>query len=562
MGTVYRKTVMKPMPAGAEVVERKGQRHARWITAKGKTRTAPLTVTKAGLDRIVFKSRYIAKYRNGLGRVVEKSTGCRDEVAARAMLADWERRSELVKANVLTKAEDSAADYSDTLLNQNLEDYIAHQKARGLNASRIKSTKQRIDRVASECGFRKLCDLDGIALERWLVRQQDQGMSPGNRNEFRQAMIGFANWCVKNHRLATNPFLGVPKADANQDRRRKRRALTEAELVKLLAVARRRPLIDAMTVRRGSCKGQAVAKVSPSVRCRLEWLGRERALIYKTLVLTGLRKAELASLTVGQLDLDGPVAYATLHAADEKNRKGSEVPLRRDLASDIRDWLGERLEAIQEEAQGRGEPIPVKLLPKTPLFHIPTGLLRILDRDLVMTGLARRRNDGTIDKTDERGRTIDIHALRHTFGTHLSKGGVAPRTAQAAMRHSDINLTMNVYTDPRLLDVVGALDVLPSLPLGRSDESQRQRATGTGSDPTPFAPGFVPTAGYWGANQSIQVKSHTEGGRVVERDDGEVSVSEVEGKHLLSTAVNGGLEMEPSGIEPPTSALRTQRSPN
>jgi len=55
--------------------------------------------------------------------------------------------------------------------------------------------------------------------------------------------------------------------------------------------------------------------------------------------------------------------------------------------------------------------------------------------------------------------------LRHTFGTHLSKNGVAPRTAQAAMRHSNIHLTMNVYTDPSLLDVAGALEALPDLSL-------------------------------------------------------------------------------------------------
>jgi integrase len=48
---------------------------------------------------------------------------------------------------------------------------------------------------------------------------------------------------------------------------------------------------------------------------------------------------------------------------------------------------------------------------------------------------------------------VDVHAMRHTFGTHLSRGGVEPRTAQAAMRHSKLDLTMNVYTDPRLLVV-------------------------------------------------------------------------------------------------------------
>jgi len=48
----------------------------------------------------------------------------------------------------------------------------------------------------------------------------------------------------------------------------------------------------------------------------------------------------------------------------------------------------------------------------------------------------------------------------------LSRGG-GPRVAQAAMRHSSIDLTMNVYTDPRLLDVAGALGALPRLSLGR-----------------------------------------------------------------------------------------------
>jgi hypothetical protein len=33
------------------------------------------------------------------------------------------------------------------------------------------------------------------------------------------------------------------------------------------------------------------------------------------------------------------------------------------------------------------------------------------------------------------------------------------------MRHSDPSLTANIYTDPRLLDIYIAVDVLPALPL-------------------------------------------------------------------------------------------------
>jgi integrase len=47
------------------------------------------------------------------------------------------------------------------------------------------------------------------------------------------------------------------------------------------------------------------------------------------------------------------------------------------------------------------------------------------------------------------------NALSHTFGTHLSRAGVPPRTAQAAMHHSSVDLTMNIYTDPTLLEVTG-----------------------------------------------------------------------------------------------------------
>jgi len=74
-----------------------------------------------------------------------------------------------------------------------------------------------------------------------------------------------------------------------------------------------------------------------------------------------------------------------------------------------------------------------------PLFTVPQNFVKTLDRDLAAAGIPMR---------NERGRTVDLHALGHTFGTHLSKNGVAPRTAQAAMRHSSLDLTMNVYTDP------------------------------------------------------------------------------------------------------------------
>lgn len=106
MGTVFKKTVTKPLPAEAKVIVRKGQRLAEWVDAKGKRRIAPATIGKDGSDRIVITARtYTAKYRDGNNRIVEVATGCRDESAARSVLSKLQRRAELVKGEVLTASE-------------------------------------------------------------------------------------------------------------------------------------------------------------------------------------------------------------------------------------------------------------------------------------------------------------------------------------------------------------------------------------------------------------------------------------------------------------------------
>ncbi len=567
MGTVFKKTATKPLPAGTKIIVRKGQRLAEWIDAKEKRRTAPVTVGKNGTDRIVITARtYMAKFRDGSGIVKEVATGCRDESAARSILGKLERRAVLVKGEVLTAAEDAIIDHQGTPLVDHIDAFIDHQKAKGVSR-RVKDTLSQLRRVAAGCGFRRLADLDATALERWLLDRKAEGMSAGTMNQYRSAWVAFGNWCARNGRLLGNPLSVLPKADESADRRRTRRALTESELMRLLDVANRRPLLDRMTVYRGKRKGEVYAKLRPEVQSRLERLGRERALIYKTLVLTGLRKGELASLTVGQLNLDAPTPSLVLEAADEKNREGATIPLRADLAADLRGWLADKATALQEAAQrvpavrfdskhpqqgkrNQGDStgregqscLPLTRVPADmPLFTVPAGLVRILDRDLVAAGIARRvevsPGKWKIEKRDERGRTVDVHALRHTFGTLLSAAGVAPRTAQAAMRHSTIDLTMNVYTDPKLLDVAGAMDSLPALSLTATPEVVR--ATGTNdSTASQFAPEFAPTFGKPCTLQSIMDKIASADKKSSDSESVDVTACVVKRKDPLTTAVN------------------------
>ena len=227
MATVYRKTVTKPLPNGAEIFTRKGERFARWKDAKGKTRTERLTTGRDGSDRVVIKvGKYTAKFRDGEGIVQEVATGCRTKDGALSVLRELTGRAEKVKARILTPAEDRIADHQGTPIGEHIAHYIDHQTAKGLNQARINNTRSRLNRVAADCGIVRLAGMNATAFERWLLDRQIEDMSAGTRNGYREAWIAFANWCVKTSRLLSSPLASVPKADARADCRRKRRAMT------------------------------------------------------------------------------------------------------------------------------------------------------------------------------------------------------------------------------------------------------------------------------------------------------------------------------------------------
>jgi hypothetical protein len=97
-------------------------------------------------------------------------------------------------------------------------------------------------------------------------------------------------------------------------------------------------------------------------------------------------------------------------------------------------------------------------------------MLRIIDRDFAVAG---------IEKVDDRGRTVDIHCLRHSFATWIGESGISPRAAQKLMRHSDVNLTMR-YTHARDEVETKGFDSVPVASLN-SQRPVTSMATGTDS---------------------------------------------------------------------------------
>jgi len=506
MGTIYRKQYTLPIPADAKLITRKGKQVAQWTSRSGKVKTAELN--EAG-DRVRCETgTYIAKYRDGDGVVCEVSTGCCDKQAAMAVLNDLETMAERVKAKVITSAEAKIGEqFSDLPLSHHIDDYIRHLKERRVHPDRVKNTDTRLKKSATECGFRFMRDMNADKLQRWLGEQVsgERKMSASVHNGFVQIWISFGNWLTGKRihgkrttmkgevKFLNNPFDGMGKLDEKADPKRKARALTDDELGRLLEAARKRPIDDAMTIRKGPNKGKTLAKVSDERKSELLQLGKERALIYKTAILTGLRLNELRTLIISDLSF-GDVPFVRLRSTNEKNRKGSTLPLRSDLAAELRDWINGKDRA-------------------TRVFSVPAGFLRIMNRDLKVAKIPKHDVDGCV---------VHVHALRHSFGTHLSLAGVAPRTAQAAMRHSNISLTMNTYTDTRLLDTASAVE---SIQLLRT-----------------LAPNLAPDSGNSGQNESIPDNLATNDHCVPKRKN-----------PAIPLGITGFSQIGPAGFEPTTS---------
>ena len=124
---------------------------------------------------------------------------------------------------------------------------------------------------------------------------------------------------VAERRASENPLAGLRPLNAREDLRHRRRALTAAEIGRLMEAAKRGP----------ACFGLS---------------GPDRAMLYRLALETGLRAGELRSLAPESFDLDGPEPTVVVGAAYSKHRREDTLPLRCDTARALRDFLAGRPE--------------------------------------------------------------------------------------------------------------------------------------------------------------------------------------------------------------------------
>lgn len=253
-----------------------------------------------------------------------------------------------------------------------------------------------------------------------LQREAARGVGVSTINAYTVSVKAFTRWLSRgiDRRLAADPLADLRRVSSKGYLRVERRHLPPNEFAALLEAARTSP------------------------RRRRGLAGTDRHMIYLLAARTGLREAELASLTPASFDLTA--GSVRVRAGYTKNGEEAVLPLRDDIAQALRGYLA-----------GRSPPRPTcRPGPNQPLWPGTWSEdgAEILRGDLRAAG---------IPYYDAEGRRFDFHALRHQFISDLAEAGVHPKEAQVLARHSTISLTLDRYTHVRAMNLKSAVEKLP-----------------------------------------------------------------------------------------------------
>ncbi|NLF56356.1 MAG: hypothetical protein GX580_01830, partial [Candidatus Hydrogenedens sp.] len=260
MAHLFKQRITRPVPDGAELFMRNGERFARWTDGKGKKRVARVT-GEGGAARLVTESgTWYARITLANGSRVDVSTGCRDKGAAASRMAEMVAEQEKIRAGVITQNEANTATHGRRGYAGTVDAFAASMTARGCTADHVAKTGAYLKSAGNALGWATLRDMDRAELERWLAMRAITPKEPPKTDDEKPARVmgarvhnahaaafsAFGNWCLRQGYTKGNPFAGMQKRNERADRRHVRRAFTADELARLIEAARVRPVQDAL----------------------------------------------------------------------------------------------------------------------------------------------------------------------------------------------------------------------------------------------------------------------------------------------------------------------------
>ena len=403
MASLYKKPVHITDPKTGQKVKADSKKWwGRYVDADGVERRVPLAVDKKIAQRML--NELVAQAEQGLNG---------DPIAEAAKLP----------------------------IELHLEAFEEHLVAKNNTALHIQQTVKRVEVYLTTMKRRSIDKIDPTSVEGFVARlRKEQNLSLQTCNHYIRAIKTFCNWLVKNNKLLRHPLLSVSLFNADTDQRHCRRPLDATEFQYLLRAAEAGPPVE-------------------------EMIGEDRFMFYILAAWTGFRKGELGSVTLRHFKLDGDYPTLTINAAYSKRRREDVQFLHPDVVSLFQSWVTKK--------NPRPDAILFPVSGKTCGTERKTS--KMVERDLASArevwinesnSVAEResREDSDYLKyVDSHGKFADFHGLRHTFITNLSLAKVSPKTAQLLARHSDISLTMKIYTHVTPVEQAAAIRALPGL---------------------------------------------------------------------------------------------------
>lgn len=320
-------------------------------------------------------------------------------------------------------------------LADHLGDFEDSLKAKKNTGNYVALKVGRIRKILQGCRFSLFPDISASRLETFLagLREGPKKTSIQTTNFYLQAFQQFCRWMHRDQRAGESPVVHLQALNAKLDPRHHRRPLTLEEFGWLLHATEHGP------ARGGVC-------------------GAERALLYRFAVETGFRANELASLRINSFMLASDPPLVRLNAIDSKRRCEDIQVVKQDTAELLKQHFAGKqpTDAAFKMPSKQARP---KVMKRDLESARSTWLESLQDPEVVKEMI---KSDFLVYK-DSQGRFADFHSLRHATGSFLAAAGVSPKVAQAIMRHSDINLTMSLYSHSFREDEAKAVENLPDL---------------------------------------------------------------------------------------------------
>jgi site-specific recombinase XerD len=383
--------------------------------------------------------KWWGQYKDALG-TLRRVPLAADKTAAQAMLNGLTRHVEREKAGLVDPT-DEQRKRPLALHVAEFENYLANK---GVMPKQVGEAIRMLKRMIAHGNWKFIANISASDALDFLGQLRRDGLSAQTYNHHLKAAKQFTRWLVRDRRNPHDPLVHLSRLNVSADRRHDRRALSAEEFRRLIEAAR--------------ASSVTVENVS----------GLDRAMIYVLAAWTGFRKGEIGSLTLQSLRLNDNPPTATIDACYSKRRRRDMQILHPELVRQLREWL-----ATKDDIK-----------PTEPLFpisgRVPGGIDRktykMVERDLIAARdqwidegktpdekLARERSD-FLCYCNHAGLFADFHSMRHLFITSLERAGISPKMAQTLARHSDIRLTLGVYTHVGLNDQTIAIESLPGPP--------------------------------------------------------------------------------------------------